>query len=334
MSNSLGDGSIGDGSYAFRLRFRSAKGLSSTEEFISFKTGGVLLTIRREGDAPLQEAGWFLIRGGGFSSEDEARAYGEKLVTALQLSSLRRLWGVDVGEGKPTSALGKSIVDSLAADGHFARANIHGLDVYLEQPNTFWTAFTATGRVSLRPDYLLDDITRIFTAIPDDASELYAVWLLNEALVSKDAPAQLVLAIAAVESLANGEDWSAVQRTALERLAVTAEKDSSMSGEERSEIASAIRRGIHRMSIRQGQKRLLKSLELEKYWRVWDEIYTRRSEMLHGLTYATPSERSKMISPAIHLSARIVLSAVERIIPGSAEGLDNILPVPSSAFEM
>jgi len=312
-----------------RLRFRSAKGLSSDATSITFALEEMTAELVAAPDGKsLREAPWFVLRVRGFADDDQARLFGGRLRLALQIASIRRSWGVDVGEDKATAALFKGITDQLAAEGHFVRPNVHGLDVYEDLPGTSWFWIEAKGSVFAQPGPIIEEIQMLFGSMPEEEPRGFdAVRLLNEALVSREAAAQLVLAIAAVEHLARGEHWTAGQLVALERLAKLTDADCTLRSEERIELSEMLRKSAHRMSIRQSQRRLILDLGLEKLWKPWDELYARRSAILHGLTYSSNADRSQIVQPALSIAGRIVLTAIARQAPGAAESLDMILPL-------
>lgn len=318
-------------SYGARLRFRSTKGLSSDATSISFEFHDFTAELLAAPDGKtLRDSSWFILRIRNFPSHGAAKEVGGKLRTALQLASIRRFWGVDVGEDKVTSALFRGITDELAEDGQFVRSNVHGLDIYEDRPGTSWFWMEGRGSVSVQPEGLIDEVSRLFGSVPPVEPDGFdAVRLLNEALISQEAAAQLVLAIAAVEHLAQGEQWTDTQRAALERLAVATEADPILTPDERFEVAEMLRKSLHRMSVRQSQRRLLLELGLGDLWKSWDDLYGRRSAILHGLTYSSNATRSTMVHPALSLCGRIVLTAMARHIQGAADNLDVVMPLPA-----
>ena len=50
---------------------------------------------------------------------------GTRVLIALQIASIRRMLGVNVGEGVATAALSQVTVDALAEQGSFVRSNVH-----------------------------------------------------------------------------------------------------------------------------------------------------------------------------------------------------------------
>jgi hypothetical protein len=94
----------------------------------------------------------------GFASEDEARDFGRKLRAALELSAAAARVGVDTGRDLATSAPGRTVRDEvLQRTGSDVRPNIHGLDVFPNDPNTRIFTMSATGTVRARPEPLAQD---------------------------------------------------------------------------------------------------------------------------------------------------------------------------------
>jgi hypothetical protein len=317
--------------FGIRLRFRTTKGVTTDDPSYSFDVGGRRVTLASPDEKPLKAGGWFSLKATGFTTEGEARGFGERLKNALQIASIRRVWGVDVGEGRATSAFFKGITDEWAKQGVFARPNIHGLDVYEDKEGTVWTAFSATGTVSTDPEKLFSDVKELVTKVTEDEPPLFdTLRLLNEALISQEAAAQLVLAIAAVEMLAQGEKWSDKQRNAIEELTRIAAGDESLPEDERVELSKAVE-AIYRTGVMMGFRRLLHRLGLHSIWKEWRDLYGQRSKILHGLVYASPADRSVIVMPALLLSSRIVLTAMEQHVPGAANDLDEVMPLPKAS---
>ena len=81
-----------------------------------------------------------------------------------------------------------------------------------------------------------------------------------------------MLAVSAVESVAGDENWSAEQRDLIDKLAAEIADP---------EVKEAVER-MHRISIRQGIRRVLRCNRLDHLWEEWDDLYKRRSRLFHG----------------------------------------------------
>jgi hypothetical protein len=150
---------------------------------------------------------------------------------------------------------------------------------------------------------------------------------MNYALTRSDPVAMIVFAISAVEMLGQDEIWSDAQRQLLANLADAAGKSSVGSVQERNEVAEAIRRSFHRLSLRQGVIRLLASLDLNHLKRTWDEVYGERSTLVHGLAPKPGIDYGDLASRTMSLCGHILLTAVAREVVGADKHLDKFYPV-------
>ena len=109
------------------------------------------------------------------------------------------------------------------------------------------------------------------------------ILLLNYTLLRPESVAQIVFAVSAVESLGQDESWSKDQKQLLREIAAAAEQSATGTDAERQEVADAIRKSLHRLTLRQGVFRLLDRLSLQHLKKPWDDLYGERSTLVHGL---------------------------------------------------
>jgi len=142
--------------------------------------------------------------------------------------------------------------------------------------------------------------------------------LLNAALVTAEPLARLVLAISAVEALGQSENWTPDQVALIEALATQVESQ-NRGDNERAEVADALRRGTHRIGLRQGVLRILRTLQLEHLKKEWDRIYGERSKLVHGVGQATEAEIAQLATDAIRLGGQVLLAICSRegVVPPS-----------------
>lgn len=198
-----------------RLRFRLQKKIriDANEHRLQIAGREVVLTPPTP-DLKIMDSPWLIMKARGFASEDEARDYGRRLKTALEVSSVAARLGVDTGRNLPTSALGKIVKDALAEQGARVRDNIHGLDVFPDHPDTRIFNMSATGIVHAAPDPFLSDLDEIVrTAVAPSPRITDVIVLLNYALMRPEPVAQIVFAVSAVESLGQDESWSKDQNS-------------------------------------------------------------------------------------------------------------------------
>lgn len=189
-----------------RLRFRLQKKIriDGTEHRLQIAGCEVVLTPPTPG-LKIVESEWLIMNARGFASEDEARQFGQRLKTAVDVSAVAARIGVDTGRNLATSGLGKIVKDALAQTGAHVRDNIHGLDVFPDHPNTRIFTMDATGIVHAAPDPFLNDLDEIVRAAVTPSQRVAdVILLLNYALLRPEPVAQIVFAVSAVESLGRG----------------------------------------------------------------------------------------------------------------------------------
>ncbi|HEX5459622.1 MAG TPA: hypothetical protein VFX20_06590 [Steroidobacteraceae bacterium] len=280
-------------------------------------------------DANIADSEWLVMNTRGFESESDAANFASKLKAACELSSVIARLGINAGVDKPTSGFGKLVRDDLQEkQGVVLRDNVHGIDVFPDDPNIRIGIFSATGTVRSAPDPFLTDIDKLYQVI-DGVSQRVRdiVLLMNYALTRTDPVAMVVFAVSAVEMLGQDETWSQAQAQLLSQLADTAENSNTCTAQERGEVVTAIRRGIHKLSLRQGVLRLLTSLELSHLKKDWDRLYSERSTLVHGLAPKPGVDYGDLAFRAMSLCGRILLTAVAREVAGADEHLDKFYPV-------
>jgi hypothetical protein len=299
--------------YAIRLKVISTKGLNSDALSLSFEVAGTKVTVQRENGEPLSGSGGsFIFSASGFHSADAAQAFGERLVVAVMLSSVSCGWSVDVGTNEASLQFSDHVIRAVeTASGATYRPNVHGLDVFEESDNIFRVGLKAHATVSAAATALFNGISEFFdTALPQGAVEIAALRLLNDALMT-DGAAKLVLSIAAVEALVPSMVWSSNQRAVLDHLITTATSYHSLSDDEVREVVTSLET-LHRISVRQGIKRLLVRLERSELWTAWDGIYNERSSFFHGGSSLNRQELSDLAGRAFQTAEQIVMQAVCR----------------------
>ena len=94
---------------------------------------------------------------------------------------------------------------------------------------------------------------------------------------------RIVLAMSAVEMLGQSEQRTPDQKALVRELAESAKRSAIGTARERQEVSDAVTKSLYRLSLRQGVFRLLDSLELSHLKRPWDDLYSERSTLVHGL---------------------------------------------------
>jgi len=320
------------GTYRARIRFRVAKKLNVADSKYPFEVAGrdALLQASTE-ETLIQDSEWLVINTRGFADDTDARSFGRNLQTSLHLASALTRLGLDPGQDLPTSVLAQHVKLHIAEKtGAKVSDNVHGLDVFLDDPNVVIFNFQATGAVRASPDPFLSHAAELHGAVGGISEEVRdVVLLLNFALMRPEPVAPIIFCISAVEMLGQEEQWSEAQKTMLKNLAGSVQAIAVGSEQERSEVADAIERGLHRISLRQGVFRLLDRLSLSHLRKSWDAIYAERSKLVHGLA-PIPGERyDDLAGRTVNLCGQILLTRVAQEVPAIKKHVDTFYPLPA-----
>lgn len=295
-----------------RLRFRLQKRLRiDTSEYRLQVAGREVVLSPPTSDTKIADSEWLIMNTRGFVSEEEARLFGGRLKTALDISAVATGVGVDTGRNLATSALGKIVKDALAKQGAHVRDNIHGLDVFPDHPNTGIFNMSATAIVHAAPEPFLSDLDELVqVAVTPSLRVADVILLLNYALMRPEPVEQIVFAVSAVESLGQNESWSPDQQQLLRELSAAAKQHAIGTDDERQEAADAICKSLHRLTLRQGVFRLLDRLNLEYLKKRWDDLYAERSTLVHGLAPQPGADYADLAQRTVSLCGEILLRAV------------------------
>ncbi len=309
--------STGFPTWRARLRFRIRQKLNvdTNEHRLRISGRDVVLAAPRP-DAKICESEWLVMNARGFSSEEEALRFGTRLKAALELSAVAARVGIDAGHDHATLQFSKGLREATARSaGADLRDNIHGLDVFPDNPNALIIDLTATGTELSNPHPFLTDLDELVKNSVEPSQRLREVVLLmNYALILSEPVAQVVMAVAAVESLSHGETWTTGQKELLAAAAEAAERSTEGTPADREEVACAIRR-MHRLSLRQSVFRLLDRFELAHLRKRWDELYTERSTLVHGLKPKPGENYADLANRTVSLCGQIVLKAIAVQVP-------------------
>jgi len=310
--------------YRARLRFRLIKKLNiaATSHIVSVDDVAVELSAQTP-ETNICDSEWLVFNARGLPSEADARAFGNKLRAALELSSVCARVGIDAGRDLPTSGLAAHVKQKVReTTGELIRDNVHGLDVFPDDPSVRIFSMSGTASVLAPPDPFLIDLSSwhaLGTNITARGKDI--ILLLNTALMQTSPVAQIVFAVSAVEMLGQEETWTEGQQQLLEHFAIHAEQSDALPQTERAEIADAIRRS-HRMGLRQGVLRLLDRLELRHLKKDWDRLYGERSTLVHGLAPQPGADYGNLAFRTLGLCGRVLLTALGREVPSVRRHID------------
>lgn len=319
--------------YRVRLRFRLLKKLGIDAPEHRFRVGQHEAVLSAAvPDVPIKDSEWLVINVRCLPSEEEARSFGKGLRTAVELASVSTRLGVDVGRDLATSGLGQHVKEHILREtGAVVRDNIHGLDVLEDDPRVVYFAMSGTATVHANPEPFLPLAAELHDqtqALSEQSRDV--LLLLNYALMRPEPVAQIVFAFSAVETLGQNLTWSDGQRDLLAHLAQVATQSNFASPAESQEVADAVRKSLHRLTLRQGVMRLLASIGLQHLKGAWDALYGERSTLVHGLAPRPGADYSDLAHRAVTLCGHILLRAIAKEVPAAERHAD--VYFPSQAF--
>ena len=287
------------------LQVRIGKALLTDKKFLTTCLDGREVKISATWGPSISEAEWLVFEARGFPTESEARAFGERLRANVQLAALCSSPGVDTGLDEVLSSFNEEYERSEGCLKPHRRygQDVHGLLILPDDDNTVFIRGRANATAVSDPELFLEAMRELADqpSITETALAL-AVRLLNLARISFEPLARIVLAVSAVESVAEDEEWSPEQRGLINKLAASIPNQ---------EVKKAVER-MHRISVRQGIKRVLESNRLDHLWKEWDALYERRSRLFHGGGEFTKQEIGELASNATKLCDEIIFGIIKQ----------------------
>ena len=125
------------------------------EVSLDMEIEGRKVTLKsRKPDEPLEEARWVVFCARGFMSEDEAKAFGDRLRARIELASLVAFQGVDTGTDKPTLQVSEEWARMLGLIKANERlcSDVHGLLILPDDELSRFPLLEGTGTVKSDPE--------------------------------------------------------------------------------------------------------------------------------------------------------------------------------------
>lgn len=316
--------------FSIRYLFRVEKKLNIKSKEHRFKIceWDALLVPRRKGRT-IDQSEWLIMRISGFGSENSAQIFARKLRAASDLSSVSCRMGIDSGIDRVVAGVTRHFKNQIFEQtGLTLRNTIHGIDVMPEANSKFFD-MEATPTLLKQPEPFLGDLTLFFEASEKMSQHVRdIILLLNYALMRSDPVAQIIFAFSAVEMLGQKEQWSADQKQLLDNLASSARQSDVGTEAERAEVAVRIKDGLQKVGLRQGVMRLLDENGLADLKPKWDELYGRRSTLVHGLAPQPGVDYVSFASEVVALCGRILLTLIAKEVPEADRHLNTYYKLP------
>lgn len=276
--------------FGFELRFltpagRTIEGVGTDNDF-PLKFSGINEEVslrqlpRRPIDVPSSPER-FLIKGSGFSKEDAARAFGDRLKLVLAVVGCETGMGTDVGRDHATSSWATSIQDAVREQqGRQLRDIVHGLDVFPEDPPITHLEISMTGTSTLSlnnfPEKIAQEATRIKPLPPKQS---LALELYNLSHFEPDTKVRFLNLVTIIEVLADRGRKAKGIRDKIDEL-MRSVRTSELSCEEKDSLTSGLG-NLKRESISAACRRMIAERRGEEAAQHIAACYEARSELLH-----------------------------------------------------
>lgn len=300
--------------FRVRLRVRIGKPLISGEMILTTDLWGRKINIQpAEKDTKFADTEWIVFSCGGFETQTEAHQFGQRMGENLEIGAIASRLGVDIGDDKASGMISEKFAREVGLIKQHERLaqNVHGVMVIPDDDLTRIGHISGRASVTEDPYQLIDSLKELEYTTKIDNTLRASVRNLNHALVNRDPLAQLVLSISSVKALGQNENWTDRQRKILDCLASDLVSDYSEDDSEVSEVADTLKRGMHRIGLRQGVIRILQNLELTELKNEWDRVHGTRSQIFHGARQFSYSEIAETVKWAINLGGIVILKAHE-----------------------
>lgn len=315
--------------YRVRFVFRVGAKFNVAKARFEATVANTPIEIVAQAGTTINKADWLVIHA-DLDTADAASKFGDRLQTAFALAAANTRLGIDVGhKNRATLDLIEDVKRQFAERGLAFVTDVQGVQIYPNDMAVIESIFPLAVGLLNNPKAIFEAVDQFFgSAIELDDQHLNAVLLLDTALLTHEPLARLVLAISAVELLAQQPGWSQQQKAAIKHLLKSLETMDDMSDTERDELKTAVA-NVYRFSIAESCRRLLKSLGLEALKDVWAKCYGVRSAIFHGRTPAIDVDLPRVSESALNLCGRIILTAAARQVPGADADIDSKYPQPN-----
>ncbi|MCL6741575.1 hypothetical protein LZ518_10570 [Sphingomonas sp. RB56-2] len=236
----------------------------------------------------------------------------------LEIAGVSVRLGIDVGDDKPTGWMNEkwARTEGFIQPHERLLPNVHGLMVIEDDAFTKFPIMAFQGVVTADPNALIQaliDLDR--SPVSTVAMAPSALRIMNLALASPEPLSQIVLAFSAIEELGQNETSTPAQSALLHELAVEVGKGFghvTITGAERQEVAASIGRSLHKLGLRQGVVRVLRSYGMNSEVKEWDRLYALLSGHFHGTARLSEQDEARLAFDSQTICGRIILTIAKK----------------------
>jgi hypothetical protein len=268
-------------SYCYRLRFRSASGLTSQERsaILTIQSFPRPLTIKTQ-DVDLSSAKWLSIETCGYDSEIQAKIEGQHLAEILTLAGVIGRLGIDVGGDGAGISFGAELRQAFSQQfGRELRGEVHGIDVFKEGSVSIIGSQIGGHSHSSRERWesLIDEASGLVPKLTKRQS--ICARLINDSFFVPSFDVQFILRISAVEALCTQERLDKNFQDMADSLLRSLEK---LGGNESNK--KILRDAIDRArveTIAKAYRAKIEGLLSSERRKQFDKLYRTRGKFLH-----------------------------------------------------
>ena len=193
--------------YGFKIRFMLPEGISIHHETdtlaISLPPEDHAVLLQSATNQSLKDSRSLIIRGSGFASADEAFASGRRVKNSLMVCSTELGLGMDIGDDKATTGVGKTIKDEAKKAGFMMLNDVHGLCIYPEDIPVTFSCVKGTAAKGISTVSFIRELSKAYNlacGFSDKQALTFEFYSTSKWLPSKKA--RLFLLMNAIESFA------------------------------------------------------------------------------------------------------------------------------------
>lgn len=293
--------------FVCRLSFMISHAIFSDQNEVTIDIGQHSIKLRSPNDIPLKESYDLVAISRGHMTAEDAIEFGTSLKQYLLLAAIEGQFGVDVGKersrGGPCPGLRNWFKSTHGVE---VRADVHGIQVYLDDDSTLFLRGSARPTVAVSVErflQLFEHAARHSSLLP--ARLRIAAELLSASYFGESSFACLFLAIAAVEAAAPPGTLSSGQIAIIESAIAAIAKFDALDPD-KEDLSNHLQLRLSRpLSIRQACRSVISSCLDVATAKEFDHLYGLRSRLIHG---DAVSDAWELWSPA--LRARSLASSL------------------------
>lgn len=260
---------------------------------------------------PISEATQLILTVGGFSSKSDADQFASRLKSAVDLVGVKLQAGIDTGSNKVLGSVGQSIRKQYEAQGQQALSEIHGFQIYKEEPEPKFISVRATLSASRPAQTFVDSVNNAMAvATTIEPKEKLAVEIYNAAHFQSSPESRFISLITAVECLAKPEKLQSQSQELVDELVNHSKKSEKLSAEVTDSFLGRLR-DLKKESIGKACERTIRETLGEQKAKTFKKYYAARSKLVHTGSAESGFNTIEEVENLDKLVADLILTTLE-----------------------